>query len=139
MQKSTQDDSSIADTSHTINQRSGIAAPAAPASDSPGVKFMADVAARAKLIYPDHGESRTVYVHEMAATEINRLTQVIGEKIITEASQNDLLRKYMQHVLDTEGVTFTDFLPSAVGGPNTVAFSEAEVAALTTLAGTLEA
>lgn len=77
MQQSTQDDSSIAATSHTINQRSGVAAPAAPASDSPGVKFMADVAARAKMIYPDHGESRTAYINEMAAAEINRLHAIV--------------------------------------------------------------
>lgn len=86
MQQSTQDDSSIAATSHTINQRSGVAAPAAPASDSPGVKFMTDIAARAKMIYPDHGESRTVYVNEMAAAEINRLTRVIGEMTINNGS-----------------------------------------------------
>lgn len=44
-----------------------------PAADTVGARFMAEVAAKAKAIYPDHGESRTKYIEEKAAERITQL------------------------------------------------------------------
>lgn len=52
--------------------------------NSPGQKFLAATIQKAKEVYPDHAESRTQYVFEKMAAEIDRLSEsdrVLGEAI----------------------------------------------------------